>query len=313
MSKLGIFLEIKDGKFKKSNHELISFASKQGREVIAILCAEKLDSHLTHLQGLNKVIQLSSATALLNDTLSQVISETIKKESITDFLAMATPLAKDLLPRISAKLAAPMVCDCVKIDLSAHEATKPVYSGKLLMNYKLNGERYIYSVRPNTYPAEGPSSTQNPVVETLTVNPQSQGMKLIGTTKGASGRVDLAEADIIISGGRAMQSKENFTLLAELAEVLNAGVGASRAAVDAEYASYDMQVGQTGKVVNPKLYLAAGISGAIQHFVGMKTSKVIVAINRDPEAPIFKKADYGIVGDLFKIIPLLKEEIKRVF
>ncbi len=312
MSKLGIFIEIKEGRFKKSNHELISFALSQGKEIVAVLTAEEIDAHIPYMKGIGKIIQYKSTTPLLNDRLAEVITETIKKEGLTDFLTMSTPLTKDLLPRISAKLNAPLVCDCVKIDLDTHEATKPVYSGKLLMNYKLNGERFLYSIRPNTNPSEPSRSEQLPAIEATAVESRENGMKRIGITKGVQGRVDLAEADIIISGGRAMQNKENFSILYELASILNAGVGASRAAVDAEYASYDMQVGQTGKVVNPKLYIAAGISGAIQHFVGMKTSKVIVAINRDPEAPIFKKADYGIVGDLFKVIPLLQAEIKSV-
>lgn len=312
MSKLGIFIEIKEGRFKKSNRELISFALHQGREIVALLAADDLEAHIPQLRGIGKIIQYRSSVPLLNDQLAERVAQAIQKEEITDFLAMSTPLTKDLLPRVSAKLKAPLVNDCVKIDLTAHEATKPVYSGKLLMNYKLKGDRFLYSIRPNTIPLEPATSDRAPLIETVAVEPESKGMRLVGIVKGEQGRVDLAEADIIVSGGRAMQNRENFSILHDLASVLNAGVGASRAAVDAEYASYDMQVGQTGKVVNPKLYIAAGISGAIQHFVGMKTSKVIVAINRDPEAPIFKKADYGIVGDLFKVIPLLKEEIKSV-
>lgn len=312
MSKLGLFIEIKEGRFKKGNHELLSFALNQNREVIALLACDNAAAHLEDLRGVAKVIQLSSDKPLLNDNLASAIADIVKSESITDFLAMSTPITKDLLPRVSAKLSAALISDCVKIDLDKHEATKPVYSGKLLMDYKLSGSQFFYTIRPNTFPIENRQSAEQPVVESVNVQAKSSGMRMVDVKRGVPGRVDLAEADIIVSGGRAMQSRENFAILQELAEVFNAGVGASRAAVDAEYASYDMQVGQTGKVVNPKLYIAAGISGAIQHFVGMKTSKVIVAINRDPEAPIFKKADYGIVGDLFKIVPLLKEEIKRV-
>lgn len=310
MEKLGIFLEIKEGRFKKSNHELISYALSQGREVVAVVVTEQLDPHLPTLLGVAKVVQYACPSPLLNDTLAQELVKTIRNESLTDFLAMATPLAKDLLPRVSAKLSAPLVCDCVKLDLAAHQATKPVYSGKLLMDYQLHGDRFLYTIRPNTFPAQAGVSTQTPTVERINLSAQDMGMSLKGIIQGTQGKIDLADADIIVSGGRGMQSRENFSMLQKLAEPLKAAVGASRAAVDADFASYDMQVGQTGKVVNPKLYVAVGISGAIQHFVGMKTSKVIVAINRDPEAPIFKKADYGLVGDLFKIVPLLTEEIK---
>jgi electron transfer flavoprotein alpha subunit len=197
------------------------------------------------------------------------------------------------------------------MDLAGHCVTKPVYAGKLLSKYVIDDIFRLFTIRPNVFPVEA-GNTGAPEIAVFEPVKNPPKTKIVEIIKSEAKKVDLLEADIIVSGGRGLKAKENFILLQELADLLNAGLGASRAAVDAEFATSDMQVGQTGKVVNPKLYIACGISGAIQHFVGMKTSKVIVAINKDPEAPIFKKADYGIVGDLFKVVPLLKEELQKV-
>jgi electron transfer flavoprotein alpha subunit len=199
------------------------------------------------------------------------------------------------------------------VDLDSRKAVKPVYSGKLLAEYQIDAGTALFTVRPNVIAVEtADAAAAVPEIKTVALDNGELQTKIVSVQKSASQKIDLTEAEIIVSGGRAMKNKENFAVLEDLAGVLNAGVGASRAAVDAGFASADMQVGQTGKVVNPKLYIACGISGAIQHFVGMKTSKIIVAVNKDPEAPIFKKADYGIVGDLFTVVPLLKEEFKKV-
>jgi electron transfer flavoprotein alpha subunit len=167
-------------------------------------------------------------------------------------------------------------------------------------------------IRPNSFGIGAPEAGATAEVVKKDVDPGELKAEMKELVKGAADKIDLTEAEIIVSGGRAMKEAANFKILQELADVIGASVGASRAAVDSGYAPHDMQVGQTGKVVNPKLYMAFGISGAIQHLAGMRTSKVIVAVNKDPEAPIFQKADYGIVGDLFEIVPLLKDEFKRV-
>ena len=231
---------------------------------------------------------------------------------ITDFLAVHSARGKDLLPRVAAKVGGSLVADCLAVDLEKSTATKPVYAGKVLAEYHNTADIRLFTLRPNVIPAEEPVSSDLPRVlphDLVSTGPRTNILRIVA---GAGKKIDLTEAEIIVSGGRGMKAKENFVALEELAQVLHAGVGASRAAVDAGFASTDMQVGQTGKVVNPKLYIACGISGSIQHFVGMKTSKIIVGINKDPDAPIFKKADYGIVGDLFVIVPLLKEELKKI-
>ncbi len=311
MANIGLYMELKDGVFKKSNRELLSLARKGGHDVQAVIFCSDVQPYLEELKGIQAVIQVTGADLSYQpDRFARTLASVIETFQLDVFCGIYSAQGKDLFPRLAAKVKAGLVSDCLAVDLGARTAVKPVYSGKLLAEYQIEGERALFTVRPNVIPIDPPAGGA-PEIKTAAMDNGETQFRITEVIKGASQKVDLTEAEIIVSGGRAMKAKENFAVLEDLAKVLNAGVGASRAAVDSGFASSDMQVGQTGKVVNPKLYIACGISGAIQHFVGMKTSKVIVAVNKDPEAPIFKKADYGIVGDLFTVVPLLKEEVKR--
>jgi electron transfer flavoprotein alpha subunit len=229
--------------------------------------------------------------------------------------AGSTSMGKDLMPRVSGMCDAGMATEVTNftMDGGTFAGTRPLFAGKCLAKVEVEGPKpHFVTVRPNalgmTEGVEAGAGTKSEV--SVSTGDLKAMVKEI--VKGTSNKLDLTEANIIVSGGRAMKNAENFKILDEMADVLGATVGASRAAVDSGFAPHDMQVGQTGKTVAPTLYIACGISGAIQHLAGMRTSKVIVAINTDPDAPIFTKADYGIVGDLFQIVPLLTEEFKKV-
>ena len=220
-----------------------------------------------------------------------------------------------MVPRLATKFDAGMASDCVNFLFEGDQfhGTRPLFAGKCLAKVTLQGPKpHFVTVRPNALGM--PESTTAAAGEAAEASVDAGAIR--ATIKeiiaSASEKVDLTEANIIVSGGRAMKNPENFAILDAMADVIGATVGASRAAVDSGYASPDMQVGQTGKTVSPSLYIACGISGAIQHLAGMRTSKVIVAINTDPDAPIFTKADYGIVGDLYKIVPIMTEEFKKI-
>ncbi len=311
MSKTLVFIETQNGKIKKASREALALALSAATEVSAVTFCADGASLAASLPGVSTLYQVTGAGDLYQpDVHAATLESLVKEKGVSTLIAAHSARSRDLFPRVAARTRAALVTDCVAVNLKEMCAVKPVYSGKLLARVKLNAAVSLVTLRPNVFPAElaDGSAPQVVSVAAAAVEPRC---RVIEVAAGEAGKIDLTEAAVIVSGGRGMKNKENFALLQELADVLNAGVGASRAAVDAEFAEYAMQVGQTGKVVNPKLYVACGISGAIQHFVGMKTSKVIVAINKDPEAPIFKKADYGIVGDLFEVVPLLKAELEK--
>jgi electron transfer flavoprotein alpha subunit len=239
----------------------------------------------------------------------------IKTNAYDYVFAGATSLGKDLMPRVATMFDAGMASEVTNfvMDGDKFNGTRPLFAGKCFAKVELSGPKpHFVTVRPNALgmnanPSSGAASTSDANVDVTAIRAMIKEI-----IKGASEKLDLTEANIIVSGGRAMKEASNFKILNELADVIGATVGASRAAVDSGFAPHAMQVGQTGKTVAPTLYIACGISGAIQHLAGMRTSKVIVAINTDPDAPIFTRADYGIVGDLFTVVPVLTQEFKSL-
>ncbi len=318
-----VITEQKEGKLKKVSLEMLSKAKEMGGEVTALLLGSGVEGLAADLgqYGADKVLVFDADVLkeYTTDAYTKVVCDAVKESDPKVLLGPATASGKDFLPKVAARLDTGLASDCIDLQMDGDKmiATRPIYAGKCVVETMTpEASPQMASIRPNVLAVAEADSSKSAEVVKKDVNVSDADLKAVlkEVIKGASEKVDLTEAAIIISGGRAMKDTENFKILWGLAEALGAGttVGASRAAVDSGYATHDMQVGQTGKVVNPNLYIACGISGAIQHLAGMRTSKVIVAINKDPEAPIFQKADYGLVGDLFKIVPLLTEEVKKL-
>ncbi|MBG07606.1 MAG: electron transfer flavoprotein subunit alpha [Halobacteriovoraceae bacterium] len=316
MAKILVLTETSGNNVKPVTLEILGKLNGQDIEVASLgeLSSEAIEQLAKH--GASKVHTLrgENLSVYSPEGYSQAYSGFLKSNSYDYVFAGATSQGKDLIPRLAGHFDAGMASEVTNFVIENDEfhGTRPLFAGKCLAKVEIKGPKpHFVTVRPNSLglpEAPAPNSGEKSTVE---VNPGTIRAFVKEVIKGASEKLDLTEANIIVSGGRAMKNSENFKILDELAEVLGATVGASRAAVDSGYAPHNMQVGQTGKTVSPSLYIACGISGAIQHLAGMRTSKVIVAINTDPDAPIFTKADYGIVGDLFKIIPLLTEEFKK--
>jgi electron transfer flavoprotein alpha subunit len=244
-----------------------------------------------------------------------VVADLAGKESPQAIFAPVTTRQREFMARLAARLGAGLSADSTAMALDAGKlvATRPIYAGKLLSKMTWAKTPWMVTLRPNVFRPGEAQAGASPTVEKPAATIPGETMKLVERRQEAStGLPELTEAEIVVSGGRGLKGPENFVILEELAKVLGAAVGASRAAVDAGWRPHRFQIGQTGRTISPKLYLGFGISGAIQHLAGMRTSKVICAINKDPEAPIFKIADYGIVGDLFEVAPLLTQEFKHL-
>jgi len=318
-NKILVFIEQRDNKIKKASFETVKTASNFAAKLEAELEAVVIGNDVDELEkiggyGINKVTHLKNVD--LANYSSSAYSELLGKhaEEIGANIIMFsnTSMGKDLAPYTAIKLNAGIAVDCTALDFVNGElnATRPVYGGKALIDLKIISDIKIFTLRPNVFAAGEPAGDQAEieVKEVASVNLSS---KVIDIKK-SEGTIDVAEAEIIVSGGRGLKEADNFKLVEELADLLGAARGASRAAVDAGWRPHNEQVGQTGKTVSPNLYIAIGISGAIQHLAGMRSSKYIVAINKDTDAPIFQVADYGIAGDAFEVVPALIEEIKKI-
>ncbi len=313
MAKTGVVIEIENNKVKEASLGVMTSAA--GQEIYALvlgqdvsLCQEQLKEY-----GACRIINISAKNSdILSspDLAALVLAEAVKEYQFDALLGSASAAGKDLFARIAAIAGAPLVSDCVEVNIGEKKVKKSHFSGKTFAFLKIKSSPMLCTLRPNSYepvPASAPAPGE--IIEFAPDVPDPGLVKVVEIKKGDKGKLDLTEASVVITGGRAIKAPENFKMLEECAEKMGAAVGASRAAVDAGYAPHSMQVGQTGKTVSPKLYIACGVSGAVQHFAGMKTSRVIVAINEDKDAPIFSKCDYGIVGDIFDVVPELTKKL----
>lgn len=320
--KILAFAEQRENKVKKPGMEVVraarTLADEIGAEVVTLIVGESVQTIAPELggYGAKRIVVVEHAKLKFYSTTAyaKIVAEVAKKEQADVVMIPATAMGRDLAPRVAVKLEAGLASDCTALRVEGGEiiAARPVYAGKALTDVKVTSTAKVFTLRPNVFNA-GVSDGIAAQVEKADIPLSEEDFtSAVQEVKTASGKLDVAEANIIVSGGRGLKGPEHFHLLEELAEVLGAAVGASRAVVDAGWRPHDEQVGQTGKTVSPSLYVAVGISGAIQHLAGMSSSKYIVAINKDKEAPIFQVADYGIVGDAFEVLPALTSEAKKL-
>lgn len=318
-----VCLERNGGKIAGVSYEMLSEARKLAGQLTGQVCAVLLGSQVQDLAGEAFAygadrVYLCDDEKLKDynaDGYCAALESLVREYSPEILLISATTNGRDLAGRLSGRLETGLASDCVALSLDEGQlvATRPVYGGNIMADIVFSEKRpAICTIRPNAFSKAEPEAGRTGEVVSASLGDLQLRTKVREIIAKASGEISLADAQIIVSGGRGLGDASGFDLIRQLAGVLNAAVGASRAAVDAGWIPYEHQVGQTGKTVGPKLYIACGISGALQHLAGMKTSDVIMAINKDEEAPIFSVANYGIVGDLYKVIPVMIDELKKV-
>ncbi len=313
------FAEQRGNAFKKSAFETVqaarSIADRLGAQFAALVVGSGAGAAAQDLApyGASRILLVDDpAFARHSGTaLAAVIAEIARREQADVIMLPASSMGKDIAPRVAVKLGAGLAADCTALQIEGNDivATRPVYAGKALIDVRVTTPVKVFTLRPNVFTAVPVAGTAAVEPLSVTVNPGDFG-SVVQSVRVAAGRPDVTEADIIVSGGRGLKGPEHFHLVEELADVLGAGVGASRAVVDAGWRPHDEQVGQTGKTVSPTLYIACGISGAVQHLAGMSSSRCIVAINKDKDAPIFQVADYGLVGDVLELLPELTVQLR---
>ena len=314
-----VFVEQREGVLKSTAFEAVTLGNEIKSKIEGDLNAVLIGSDVAGIipeiseQGLDKVYIANDEELKFYDGggYAGIIAEAVNKADPAVIIIVASSMGKDIAPRLASALGAGVATECTAVEVDGGRiiATRPVYAGKALVKLKFKSELQILTIRPNVFPI----SRQEPnAPEVINLEAGDSKEQVEGVEHVKSERPELTEASIIVSGGRGMGGPDNFHLTEELADELGAAVGASRAVVDAGWRPHSEQVGQTGKTVSPNLYIACGISGAIQHLAGMLSSKNIVAINKDPDAPIFKVATYGIVGDLFEVVPRMIEEVRKI-
>jgi len=318
-----VFAESFQSQFRKSAFE----AATEGRRIAEIIGAEEWAFAIGHSVkeraaelgkfGVEKVLVADEPSLALfhPDYYREIALQAIRESQASVVLLPATSAGRDLAPRLAVHLKTGVATDCTQLEIQNGDvvATRPAYAGKVLLKVRIVGSPKIATLRPNVFTAKEKATAAVPEVKVLPFEKPGSKMTVKEFVAHGSKKADLTEASVIVSGGRGMGGPDNYKILEELAEAIGGVVGASRASVDAGWRPHSDQVGQTGRTVSPTIYIACGISGAIQHRVGMINSKVIVAINKDPDAPIFGFADYGIVGDVFQVVPALTRELRNFY
>lgn len=312
--------EVRDGSLRNVSYEAVGAAKTvaEGGEVVGVLLGASVSSLAGELiqYGADRVVVVEDEklAQYTSDGYAQGLLAVVDSEQPEGLIFGHTSLGKDLSPKVAGKLNSGLISDVTGIEEAGGNIvfTRPIYSGKAFEKKVVTDGLIFATIRPNNIAPLEKDESRTGDVSSLSVDIKDLRTIIKEVVRKATEGVDLSEAKVVVAGGRGVKSEDGFEPLKELAQVLGGAVGASRGACDAEYCDYSLQIGQTGKVVTPDLYIACGISGAIQHLAGMSNSKVIVAINKDPEANIFNVADYGIVGDLFEVVPMLTEEFKKL-